>query len=110
MKIKINLDSYKKKDDLFVARSFDNLDIEFLLRYLEINNFNIESKFKKIFAESYLIKLSALYILLYSYFLKSNDIRFLNVLFKNIKQLKELKLIFENELIHEVVQNKIRNL
>lgn len=99
---KVSISNVRKKADIL-----EQYEIEYILKYCEINKNRIKKKYKILFDKEYHIKINLTFYILYDYFLNTYDKRILNTLLKNYDELKNSKSKYHNEYISKLIYEKI---
>ena len=101
-KIIITLEQFSSLDDVFLSDK-NELDFEYLLRYMEIFKDDLISKFSLNFPSKWETKLKISFTLMYKYYIESNDIRIFNMLYKNKSIIKKLNIHYEKNKMCELI-------
>ena len=112
-KIIKNLKQFSSLEDVFLSNK-NNVDFEYLLRYMEIFKDDLISKFSINFPSKWETKLNISFTLMYKYYIESNDIRIFNMLYKNKSIIKKLNIYYEKNKMYELIisilkEYKIKN-
>ena len=101
-KIKITLEQFTSIEDVFLLYKND-VDFEYLLRYMEVFKDDLISKFSLNFSSKWETKLNISFTLMYKYYLESNDIRIFNMLYKNKSIIKKLNIHYDKNKMYKLI-------
>jgi hypothetical protein len=96
-------------DELYLRQSeiisgeFSTFDYEYMLRFLEINNDDLITKYKSLFEDLWIEKLSKTFLFVFHNFNINQDVRILNILYKSRNIIRKLSLDYQGEDLYKLL-------
>ena len=106
-KIKTLLNNFTRLEDSYSPKNED-FDSEYLLRYMEIFKDDLFLKYREIFSAEWKMKLKISFILMYKLYLETNDIRIFNMLHKNKRNIKKLRIYHKKDELNDLIANSLK--
>jgi hypothetical protein len=86
-----------------ITDGFNTFDYEYILRYLEINNDDLITKYKSLFEDLWEEKLSKTFLFLFHNFNINQDVRILNILYKSRNIIRKLTVYYQGENLYKLL-------